>query len=79
MDEPMNKQEQSDQLKAQMEEFLSRGGEVKEYRDCSAKEAYFRSSKPLRDPDNPNRILRRRRKILNVGPAVFSGYNSGKG
>ena len=73
----MDKREQSDQIKAQMEEFLSRGGEVKRYRDCSVKEAYFRSSKPLQDPNNPNRILRHR-KPRSVGPTVYSGYNSNK-
>ena len=74
----MDKQTQSDQLKAQMEEFLSRGGEVKHYKDCSAKEAYFRSAKPLKDPTNPNRLLRKR-KPRSAGPIVYSGYNSGKG
>ena len=74
----MDKQAQSDQLKAQMEEFLSKGGEIKRYRDCSPKEAYFRSAKPLVDPVNPNRILRKR-KPTSAGPTVYSGYNSNKG
>ena len=74
----MDKREQSDQLKAQMEEFLSRGGEVKRYRDCSVKEAYFRSAKPLKDPTNPNRLLRRKKTPF-AGPVVYSGYNSNKG
>jgi len=74
----MDKQAQSDQLKAQMEEFLSRGGEFKHYKDCSAKEAYFRSAKPLKDPTNPNRLLRKKKAPF-AGPVVFSGYNSGKG
>ena len=74
----MDKQAQSDQLKAQMEEFLSRGGEVKQYRVCSAKEAYFRSAKPLKDPTNPNRLLRKKKAPF-AGPVVYSGYNSGKG
>ena len=78
MDLITKKQQQSDALARQMEEFLAKGGEVKQYRDCSPKEAYYRSNTPLVDRSNPNRILRKK-KERPVGPVVFSGYNSGKG
>jgi hypothetical protein len=68
----------SDTLKNDVEAFLAKGGKITKMRDCSPKEAAYRSFKIYKDSNNPNKILRKPPPRTNGMPTVFSGYNSGK-
>ena len=61
-----------------VESFLARGGQIKKMRDCSPKEAMFRSNKIYKDQNNPNRILRKPPNKPTGLPHTYSGYNSAK-
>ena len=61
-----------------VESFLARGGRIKKMRDCSPKEAMFRSNRIYKDQNNPNRILRKPLPRPTRLPTTYSGYNSGK-
>lgn len=69
----------SEELAADVEAFLAKGGKINKMRDCTPKEARFRSFKIYKDQNNPKKILRRPPPRGQAGPVVFSGYNSSKG
>lgn len=66
-----------DDLSADVAAYLAKGGRVKQVRACSAKEAWYRSTTPMKDKKNPNRILRKNTHKMNA-PPVYSGYNTNK-
>jgi hypothetical protein len=68
----------SESLKNDVEAFLAKGGKITKMRDCSPKEAAYRSMKLYKDSNNPNRVLRKPPPRTGGLPTVFSGYNSGK-
>lgn len=68
----------SDTLKDDVEAFLAKGGKINKMRDCSPKEAMYRSFKIYKDQNNPNRVLRKPPQQRDRLPTVYSGYNSGK-
>ena len=75
------KEKTRETLLADVEAYLAKGGKVTQMRDCSPKEAMYRSFKLYKDMNNPKKIYRKPPKSkhhLDYAPVVFSGYNSGK-
>ena len=63
----------SEDLSADVAAYLAKGGRVKQVRACSPKEAFYRSTTPMKDTKNPGRILRK--NIHKVqGPTVYLGH-----
>lgn len=69
----------SESIQSDVEAFLAKGGKINKMRDCTPKEARYRSFKIYKDRNNPNKVLRKPPPKVQGGPVVFSGYNSGKG
>jgi hypothetical protein len=65
----------SEDLSADVAAYLAKGGRVKQVRACSPKEAWYRSTTPMKDKKNPNRILRKNTHKIDR-PVVYSGYNT---